>query len=152
MQAPGFPNPNMHRGPSPGAGHHAPQQTQQSAPGATQMINSTGSFEGMQFSIQHRDNNTILCAMLQQGYQIKVISLLIYTCWPRYWLELSIKALPGTMVAMDSSVQIQGKVSEAWIERLFFRSQVLIYFSLNSGKAGFCLKPKEIMLSTSPHK
>ena len=43
------------------------------------MINSTGSFEGMQFSIQHRDNNTILCAMLQQGYQIKVISLLIYT-------------------------------------------------------------------------
>lgn len=91
MQAPGFPNPDAHhRGPSPGTGyapptgppapqHHGSFQQplppqQQPATGSTQLINTTGNFEGMQFAIQHRDNNTILCVTLHPGYQFKVIS------------------------------------------------------------------------------
>ena len=106
--APGYPQPGY-----PGAGAHQPHHSQsfpqpphgspaphgypgapppQHAPqpqGASN-IPTTGQAEGAQFRIDHRDSNSMLYLRLQPGYEIK--------------------AKPGSMVAMDASVQIKGKL------------------------------------------
>lgn len=71
--------------PPPSAGT-APEQTTQ---GSTS-IPTTGNTEGVQFRIDHRDSNSMLYLRLPQGYQVK--------------------ARPGSMVAMDATVQIKGKL------------------------------------------
>ncbi|KAG8908946.1 hypothetical protein FRB99_000049 [Tulasnella sp. 403] len=72
----------------PGSQPSGSQRPMQAAPG--HMISDVvGSFEGMQFRIDHRDSNTLLVLNLQPGYVMK--------------------ALSGTMVAMAGSVQIKGK-------------------------------------------
>ena len=47
-----------------------------------------GTFEGVNYRIDHRDSNSILHLTLQQGYEVK--------------------ARPGAMVTMQASVQIRG--------------------------------------------
>jgi len=53
-------------------------------------LDTNGSFQGGQYRIDHRDSNTVLRCHLQPGAEIK--------------------GKPGAMVAMDSSVQIKGKL------------------------------------------
>ncbi|KAI0812677.1 tryptophan RNA-binding attenuator protein-like domain-containing protein [Irpex lacteus] len=74
-------------GPPPGQGPPAGQ-----APGVAgaSNIETTGSAEGTQYRIAYRDSNSLLSLRLQPGVEIK--------------------AKPGSMVAMDASVQIKGKV------------------------------------------
>ena len=72
-------------GPGPAHGGHAPAP----AHGGASNIATTGQVEGAQFRIDHRDSNSMLALRLQPGYQVK--------------------AKPGSMVAMDASVQIRGK-------------------------------------------
>ncbi|EMD37564.1 hypothetical protein CERSUDRAFT_94566 [Gelatoporia subvermispora B] len=62
-----------------------------------------GSFEGVQFRIDHRDTNTVLYIRLQPGYEFK--------------------ARPGAMVAMDPSVQIQGNLTFS-MKKLFTGGQL----------------------------
>nr|VWP00003.1 Nucleoside-diphosphate-sugar epimerase [Ganoderma boninense] len=59
----------------------------QSGPG---MLPSAGEVEGAQYRVDHRDSNSLLSLRLPPGYQVK--------------------AKPGSMVAMDASVQIKGKL------------------------------------------
>ncbi len=59
--------------------------------GSASAIETTGAYEGAQFRIAHRDSNSLLSVRLQPGYELK--------------------AKPGSMVAMDASVKIKGKVS-----------------------------------------
>ena len=106
--APGYPQPGY-----PGAGAHQPHHSQsfpqpphgspaphgfpgapppQHAPqpqGASN-IPTTGQAEGAQFRIDHRDSNSMLYVRLQPGAEIK--------------------AKPGSMVAMDATVRIKGKL------------------------------------------
>lgn len=77
------PPPNM---PPHGLGPAPPQQV-----GGAESISTNGNYEGAQYSISHRDSNSILSVRLQPGYELK--------------------AKPGSMVAMDPSVKIKGKVS-----------------------------------------
>ena len=49
----------------------------------------TGQVEGAVYKIDHRDSNAMLYLRLQPGYEVK--------------------GKPGSMVAMDASVQIRGK-------------------------------------------
>ncbi|KAI0744273.1 tryptophan RNA-binding attenuator protein-like domain-containing protein [Daedaleopsis nitida] len=58
-----------------------------------------GQFEGAQFRIDYRDGNSMLYLDLEPRYQIK--------------------AVPGSMVAMDPAVHIQGKLLELNTKRLF---------------------------------
>ncbi|KAI0696698.1 DUF124-domain-containing protein [Cytidiella melzeri] len=53
-------------------------------------IDTSGSAEGVQYHIHYRDSNSLLSLRLQSGVEVK--------------------AKPGSMVAMDGSVQIKGKV------------------------------------------
>ncbi|KAH9951530.1 DUF124-domain-containing protein [Amylocystis lapponica] len=68
-----------------------PIPSQSPAPPAAGPTNLTGAFEGGQFKIGHRDSNTVLYLRLQPGAEVLT--------------------KPGTLVAMDSSVQIKGKVN-----------------------------------------
>ncbi|PSS38033.1 hypothetical protein PHLCEN_2v118 [Hermanssonia centrifuga] len=61
--------------------------------GGASAIETTGAYEGAQFRIAHRDSNSLLSVRLQPGYELK--------------------AKPGSMVAMDASVKIKGKMSES---------------------------------------
>ncbi|CAL1707224.1 unnamed protein product [Somion occarium] len=94
----GYPGPQPAQGypgaqfPSPGGGYPAlgqhappPQQSQ-----GTAMIDTTGAFEGAQYRIDHRDSNSLLAIRLQPGYEIK--------------------GKPGSMVAMDPTVSLKGKL------------------------------------------
>ncbi|KAI0075128.1 DUF124-domain-containing protein [Panus rudis PR-1116 ss-1] len=78
----GYPAPAPH-------GHHPQQGHPQQAQG-TSTVDTTGAIEGLQFRIDHRDSNSLLTLHLQPGYEIK--------------------AKPGSMVAMDPSVKIRGKL------------------------------------------
>ncbi|CCM01919.1 uncharacterized protein FIBRA_03991 [Fibroporia radiculosa] len=60
-------------------------------PSETGNARITGSYEGVQFKIDHRDDNTMLYMRIQPGYEIL--------------------AKPGSMVTMDPSVQIKGKMN-----------------------------------------
>ena len=86
----GFPQP----GPgfaAPGGGYpqqqHAPPPQPQ---GASTIVDTNGVFEGVQYRIDHRDSNSLLSLRLQPGYEVK--------------------AKPGSMVAMDPTVKLKGKV------------------------------------------
>lgn len=70
----------------------APQQSQQASQPAhgALSIAKTGQVEGAQFRIDHRDSNSMLYVQLQPEY--------------------TIKAKPGSMVAMDASVRIRGNL------------------------------------------
>jgi len=62
-----------------------------SGPGtASTTQNTTGSYEGVQFQIDHRDSNSVLRLSLQQGY--------------------TVKGKPGSMVAMAATVGITGSM------------------------------------------
>lgn len=65
-----------------------------SAASSSVIVDTTGSFEGMHYKIDHRDSNSILSMRLQPNYQVK--------------------GKPGSMVAMEATVQIQGKVSSIY--------------------------------------
>lgn len=72
--------------PPHGLGPAPPQQV-----GGAESISTNGNYEGAQYSISHRDSNSILSVRLQPGYELK--------------------AKPGSMVAMDPSVKIKGKLT-----------------------------------------
>ncbi|KAI0785687.1 DUF124-domain-containing protein [Abortiporus biennis] len=76
--------PGQHAQPGVQPGHGAPQ------PNATRIIDTTGTYEGCQYRIDHRDSNSLLAVRLQPGYEIK--------------------AKPGSMVAMDPTVKLKGKL------------------------------------------
>lgn len=59
--------------------------------GAVAITDTTGSYEGVQYRIDHRDSNSLLSLRLHPEYVVK--------------------GKPGSMVAMDASVKIRGKVS-----------------------------------------
>ncbi|KAG8935837.1 hypothetical protein FRC02_006083 [Tulasnella sp. 418] len=82
--------PSAHRGDevSHGSSHHSQQPVAHHASSAIQ--NTVGSFEGVQFRIDHRDSNSLLALNLHPGYQVQGKS--------------------GAMVAMAASVQITGKM------------------------------------------
>lgn len=82
--------------PGPPPSHGGPQpHTQSSAPappvGGAAAIPNSGSYEGIQYNIAHRDSNSLLSVRISPGHELK--------------------AKPGSMVAMDPTVKIQGKVS-----------------------------------------
>ena len=69
--------------------HGAPPSPQpQSGGGSFTVQDTIGTFEGLNYRIDHRDSNSILHLTLQQGYEVK--------------------AKPGAMVTMQPSVQIRG--------------------------------------------
>ena len=68
---------------------------------------TTGSVEGASFKIDHRDSNSMLYLRLQPGYEIK--------------------AKPGSMVAMDASVQIKGKLKVS-LKKMFTGGEVRLPF------------------------
>ncbi|PVG03120.1 DUF124-domain-containing protein, partial [Serendipita vermifera] len=76
----GQPQYHQHQGPPP------PQAT----PALAQMQNTSGSFEGCSYTIDHRDSNSVIRITLQPGYMVKT--------------------RPGSMVAMSGSVQIKGSM------------------------------------------
>ncbi|EIW63640.1 DUF124-domain-containing protein [Trametes versicolor FP-101664 SS1] len=73
--------------PGPPPSHGAPPP--QAAAGASNLP-TTGQIEGVQFRIDHRDSNSMLYLRLQPGAEVK--------------------AKPGSMVAMDATVKIKGKL------------------------------------------
>ena len=98
---PGYPGQDAHHQssypggppPMPSMPSHSPappQQPQQLAARGQSSIMTTGSVEGASFKIDHRDSNSMLYLHLQPGCQIK--------------------AKPGSMVAMDATVKIEGKL------------------------------------------
>ncbi|KIY68673.1 DUF124-domain-containing protein [Cylindrobasidium torrendii FP15055 ss-10] len=78
-----------HQMPMPG---FAPSRSGPPAAGASggAIIDTTGAFEGMQFRVDHRDSNSLLSVRLAPEYQIK--------------------GKPGSMVAMEGTVTIKGKM------------------------------------------
>ena len=62
----------------------------QPAQGGAAHIQSSGDYEGVRYTISYRDSNTLLSLKIQPGCEVK--------------------AKPGSMVAMDPTVQIKGKV------------------------------------------
>ena len=74
--------PPMHHGGPP------PPSSGPSSGGGFTIQDTVGSFEGVNYRIDHRDSNSILHLTLQQGYEVK--------------------ARPGAMVTMQASVQIRG--------------------------------------------
>ncbi|KAF9518278.1 hypothetical protein BS47DRAFT_332417 [Hydnum rufescens UP504] len=75
-------------------------------------LDTNGSFQGGQYRIDHRDSNTVLRCHLQPGAEIK--------------------GKPGAMVAMDSSVQIKGKLKFRYLQSipLFISLHALFIFHL----------------------
>ncbi len=70
---------------------YVPQVPSPHVSGAVAITDTTGNFEGVQYRIDHRDSNSLLSLRLQPEYVVK--------------------GKPGSMVAMDASVKIRGKVS-----------------------------------------
>jgi len=79
--------------PGPGAGSFPPGASTSSA-----VQNTTGSYEGVQYLIDHRDSNSILRLTLQPGY--------------------TVKGKPGSMVCMDARVQIKGSMKISFSKML----------------------------------
>lgn len=67
------------------------------------MLPSSGEVEGAQYRIDFRDSNSLLSLRLQPQYQVK--------------------AKPGSMVAMDASVQIKGKLKVSF-KKMFTGGEV----------------------------
>ncbi|KAI0764790.1 tryptophan RNA-binding attenuator protein-like domain-containing protein [Fomes fomentarius] len=94
--APNYPQPGYPGAAAHGHGSHAQgyaasaPHPQASQPQGAANVVTTGQVEGAQFRVDHRDSNSMLYLRLQSGYQIK--------------------AKPGSMVAMDATVQIKGKL------------------------------------------
>jgi len=83
---------------------YAQQEQQQPPFGATYAIHeTTGHFNGADYRIDHRDSNTLLVLRLHP--------------------DVEIKARPGSMVAMDPSVKIRGKVKFS-LKNLFTDTQM----------------------------
>ena len=80
--------------PAPARG---PSPLPPAAAGGASSIPTNGSFDGITYNIAHRDSNSLLSVRLPPGYELK--------------------AKPGSMVAMDASVKIQGKVSSKIFRR-----------------------------------
>ena len=76
-------------------------------PQGSKSIPTEGQVEGAQFRIDHRDTNSVLYLRLQPQYQIK--------------------AKPGSMVAMDASVQIKGKLKVS-LKKMFTGGEVRLPF------------------------
>ena len=114
MQHPGPPGGyGGHGSPPPmmGPGYHqGPPMASPAPPGAgtgsfppgvatsSAVQNTTGSYEGVQFLIDHRDSNSILRLTLQPGY--------------------TVKGKPGSMVCMDARVQIKGSMKISFSKML----------------------------------
>jgi len=78
------------------AGHTTAGHT--NAP-AAQTQNTVGSYEGLQYRIDHRDSNTILSVLLQQEFPLQV--------------------KPGAMVTMAGTVQVKGNFSKGAFLKAF---------------------------------
>ena len=63
----------------------------------------TGAFEGVQFKVDNRDSNTMLYLRMQPGYEMLT--------------------KPGSLVSMDPSVQVKGKMNFNW-KKLFTGGEV----------------------------
>lgn len=87
--APGYPQPQGSFPPPQGPPPQGPPRSPPNDAG-TGAQRITGAYDGVQFKIDHRDSNTMLYLRLQPGYEVL--------------------AKPGTMVSMDATVQIKGKV------------------------------------------
>ena len=72
--------------PSPGMPQGAPMQ----GGGGVRNIDTNVAADGCTFNIAHRDSNSLLSCRLPPGYELK--------------------AKPGSMVAMDATIKIRGKV------------------------------------------
>ena len=104
------PQPPHHSYPGPGGPAPAPPQSS-SAPAQSGSAATTGQVEGAQFKIDHRDSNSMLYLRLQPGYEIK--------------------AKPGSMVAMDATVQIKGKLKFS-LKKVFTGGDVRIFPALRA--------------------
>ena len=117
---PGYPQPSPagYPGQEHHHHHHHQQQQQPGYPGmpppgpaplaqqaSSSNIATTGQVEGAQFRIDHRDSNSMLYVRLHPQYQIK--------------------ARPGSMVAMDATVQIKGKLKFS-VKKFFTGGEVRI--------------------------
>lgn len=109
--SPNYPQPGYPSAAAHGHGSHAPPQAQgytasaphpQQSQGVANVV-TTGQVEGAQFRVDHRDSNSMLYLRLQSGYQIK--------------------AKPGSMVAMDTTVQIKGKLKFS-VKKIFTGGEV----------------------------
>ena len=89
--------------PAPPQGFPGGAPPQQHHAGGSQTLPSSGEVEGAQYRVDHRDSNSMLSLRLQPGYQIK--------------------AKPGSMVAMDASVQIKGKLKVS-LKKMFTGGEV----------------------------
>lgn len=72
----------------------APTSQRSGQPSTGAIIDTTGAFEGMQFRVDHRDSNSLLSMRLAPEYQVK--------------------GKPGSMVAMEGTVTIKGKVCRSF--------------------------------------
>ncbi|OSX66225.1 hypothetical protein POSPLADRAFT_1038546 [Postia placenta MAD-698-R-SB12] len=88
--APGYPQPQGSFPPPQGPPPQGPPRSPPNDAG-TGAQRITGAYDGVQFKIDHRDSNTMLYMRLQPGYEVL--------------------AKPGTMVSMDATVQIKGKMN-----------------------------------------
>lgn len=92
---PGVPQQQSQYPGSPGQGYAPPPgpppQGFQQPPSGVQTTETSGNVEGVQYRIAHRDSNSLLSLRLPPGVEVK--------------------GKPGSMVAMDASVRIKGKVS-----------------------------------------
>lgn len=90
--APGYPvhyyQPIFSNGTPPPLPSRRPPPAQ--AGGGASSLPTTGQFEGVQFHIDHRDSNAMLYIQLEPGAEVKAKS--------------------GSMVAMDATVKIKGKL------------------------------------------
>ena len=85
---PGVPPMQPYPQQAPAPGYAAQPETH--AGGTVAITDTTGSYEGVQYKIDHRDSNSLLSLKLHPEYVVK--------------------GRPGSMVAMDASVKIRGKV------------------------------------------
>ena len=90
-------------GSPPPMGYQAPPMASPAPPGpgaatSSAVQNTTGTYEGVQFVIDHRDSNSILRLTLQPGY--------------------TVKGKPGSMVCMDARVQIKGSMKLSFSKML----------------------------------
>lgn len=82
---------------------HSPQPSSQALPPAqtgAEHIQTSGDFDGVRYTISYRDSNSLLSLRIPPGQEVK--------------------AKPGSMVAMDPTVQIKGKVRSSTSECMNF--------------------------------
>ena len=82
------------------SGLHTPQAQADPCLGNARI---TGVFESVQFKVDNRDSNTMLYLRMQPGYEMLT--------------------KPGSLLSMDPSVQVKGKMNFSW-KKLFTGGEV----------------------------